>query len=120
MKTVHIEIRKGMCGKCRKTICRYVVEIVRFNASTLKNRSLKYKDESTDVTSTTQVEIFIRGVDDAFNVAEGFAALYPLKGVTNSRYLFEEFVSTLNLFALKFYNLPGVTMDGAPAMVGNA
>lgn len=108
-----------MCGKCRQTICRYAVEIVSFNASTLKNRSLKLKDESTDVTNTTQAEIFIRGVDDAVNVAEVFAALYPLKGLTNSWYLLEEFVSMLNLFVLKFYNLAGVRTDVAPTMVRN-
>ncbi|KOC59906.1 General transcription factor II-I repeat domain-containing protein 2, partial [Habropoda laboriosa] len=36
-------------------------------------------DESTDATDTAQLAIFIRGIDEEYNVIEEFTALVPLK-----------------------------------------
>ena len=42
-------------------------------------------DESTDLSNTAQLAIFIRGVDDDFNVTEELLELVPKKGTTTNR-----------------------------------
>ena len=46
-------------------------------------------DDSNDVTDTVQLAIFIRGIDDEYNVTEEMASLVPLKDTTKSRDLYE-------------------------------
>ena len=41
--------------------------------------------DSTDATDTAQLAIFIRGVDDEYDVTEEMAALVTLKDTTKSR-----------------------------------
>ena len=45
--------------------------------------------DSTDAADTAQLAIFIRGIDDEYNVTEEVASLVPLKGTTKSRDLYE-------------------------------
>lgn len=76
-------------------------------------------DESTDVMDTAQVAIFIRGIDNEFNIIEEMASLVPLKDTTKARDLFEAVETTLNKFSLNLVNnISGIATDGAPAMVG--
>lgn len=87
-----------------------------------KVRSFKYYslaiDESTDVMDTAQVAIFIRGIDNEFNISEEMTSLVPLKDTTKARDLFEAVETTLNKFSLNLVNISGIATDGAPAMVG--
>ncbi|VEN48298.1 unnamed protein product [Callosobruchus maculatus] len=108
----------------RQTIARRVDDIGKHIEDNLKNRASEFifyalaLDESTDMTDTAQIAIFIRGVDAHFNKTEELAALYPLKDTTKSRDLLEVVTSTLNRFSLQLENLSGLTTDGAPAIVG--
>jgi hypothetical protein len=108
----------------RQTITRRVDDIGKHIEDNLKKRACEFifyalaLDESTDITDTVQVAIFIRGVDVHFNKTEELAALYPLKDTTCSRDLLGAVTSTLNGFSLQLNNLSGLTTDGAPAMVG--
>uniref|UniRef100_A0A6P7HAL3 General transcription factor II-I repeat domain-containing protein 2A-like n=1 Tax=Diabrotica virgifera virgifera TaxID=50390 RepID=A0A6P7HAL3_DIAVI len=108
----------------RQTITRRVDDIGKHVEDKLKNRASEFiyyslaLDESTDMTDTAQVAIFIRGVDANFNKTEELAALFPLKDTTKSRDLLEAVQTTLNRFSLQLNNLSGLTTDGAPAMVG--
>ena len=46
-------------------------------------------DDSTDTTDEAQLDIFIRGIDEEYNVMEEVASLVPLKDTTKSRHLYE-------------------------------
>ena len=45
--------------------------------------------DSTDATDTAQLAIFIRLIDDDYDVTEEMTSLVPLKDITNSRDLYE-------------------------------
>jgi len=82
-----------------------------------KVRSFKYYslaiDESTDVMDTVQeVAIFIRGIDNEFNISEEMASLVPLKDTTKARDLFEAVETTLNKLSLNLVNISGIATDG--------
>ncbi|GBP73469.1 General transcription factor II-I repeat domain-containing protein 2A [Eumeta japonica] len=51
---------------------------------------IKALDESTDLSDTTQLTIFIRGVDKEFTVTEEFLALQPLKATAKGEDIFNE------------------------------
>jgi hypothetical protein len=53
-------------------------------------------DESTDRTDTAQLLIFIRGIDDSFNLTEKIACLRSLKEKTTDQILYNEFTEGLN------------------------
>ena len=57
-------------------------------------------DDSNDVTDTVQLAIFIRGIDDEYNVTEEMASLGALKDTTESRDLYEAVKNMLKQFSL--------------------
>ena len=75
-------------------------------------------DESTDVRSTDQLALFVRGVDDDFEVTEELAAIVPMKGTTRGIDLLEAVMKTIKPLGLPLSKLSGITTDGAPSMVG--
>ena len=75
-------------------------------------------DDSSDATDTAQLAIFIRGINDKYNVTEEMASLVPLKGEAKSRDLYEAVKNMLKRFSLSIVNIPGVVTDGALAMAG--
>jgi hypothetical protein len=106
------------------TVARRVEELGTDIESTLKERISKFifyslaLDESTDLSDTAQLAIFIRGIDSNFNITEELAALFLMKGTTKSCDIFNALNSTLNCFDIKLNNLSGVITDEAPSMVG--
>ena len=75
-------------------------------------------DESTDIRSTAQLAIFIRGVDDYFEITEELAAIVPIKGTTRDSDLLERVMATIKRLVLPLSKLSGITTDGAPSMIG--
>ncbi|KAI6646023.1 general transcription factor II-I repeat domain-containing protein 2-like [Oopsacas minuta] len=75
-------------------------------------------DESTDVSDTAQLAIFVRGVSQNFDVTEEFASLVPMKDTTTGADLLEAVHRVLRDYNLSLANLTGLTTDGVPAMVG--
>ncbi|KAJ0171369.1 hypothetical protein K1T71_012919 [Dendrolimus kikuchii] len=75
-------------------------------------------DESTDLSDTAQLAIFIRGVDKKFTVTEELLALQPLKGPTTGEDIFIEVQKVFTRFGLPWSKLIAVCTDGAPSMVG--
>ena len=109
----------------RQTIARRVEELGYSLEESLtakaQNFSLAYfmaLDESTNIRSTAQLAIFIREIDDNFEITEELAAIIPLKDTTRGIDLLEGVMATIKQLGLSFSNLSGITTDGAPSMTG--
>ncbi|KAM4562536.1 general transcription factor II-I repeat domain-containing protein 2-like [Odontesthes bonariensis] len=75
-------------------------------------------DESTDVTDTAQLAIFIRGVDAALNVTEEFVSVVPMTDTTTANDVFVSLVGALDNLEVDWSRAVSVATDGAPSMVG--
>ncbi|XP_057660718.1 general transcription factor II-I repeat domain-containing protein 2-like [Diorhabda carinulata] len=75
-------------------------------------------DESTDLSDTAQLAIFIRGIDKEFTVTEELLALQPLKATTTEKDIFNEVQKVFTSFGQPWSKLIGVCTDGAPSVVG--
>ena len=87
-----------------------------------KLNSLRYYsiaiDESTDVTDTAQLAVFIRGVNDNFEIFDSFVRLVPLKDTTTGADILAALLQCIEQMHLDLTNLVSVTTDGAPSMTG--
>lgn len=108
----------------RKTVTTRI-DAIALNLSTQFRQSIanfKYfsvtMDESTDRINTAQLLIFIRGVDDEFNITEELACLQSLKGITTGQIIYNEFSEGLQNLNAPISKLCNITTDGAPNMVG--
>ncbi|XP_041858599.1 general transcription factor II-I repeat domain-containing protein 2-like isoform X2 [Melanotaenia boesemani] len=75
-------------------------------------------DESMDITDSAQLLVFIRGVNENFDVCQELAGLETLKGTTKGVDVFMVVQRVMDKNSLKWENLCGITTDRAPAMVG--
>lgn len=75
-------------------------------------------DESTDVSDTSQMLIFIRCVNDQFEIHEELLDLASLHSTAKGVDIFDAVSKSLNKYCNGFKKLHGVATDGAPAMVG--
>ncbi|XP_068110957.1 general transcription factor II-I repeat domain-containing protein 2-like [Hyperolius riggenbachi] len=75
-------------------------------------------DESTDLSDTAQLLIFLRGVDDEINVTEELLDLQSLKDQTRGKDLFVAVSSAIDDMKLPWNKVSGIITDGAPAMAG--
>lgn len=60
----------------------------------------KALDESTDMSHTAQLAVFIRGVSEDFEITEELLGLQPMKGTTQGTDLFTSLIELLNKFKL--------------------
>lgn len=108
----------------RMTVGRRIGDLADNIEAILKERAENFDaysiclDESTDMTDTAQLAIFVRGVDNDFNITEELLKLASMKGTTTGIDIFEEVKDALKENNLGFLKLTGITTDGAPAMVG--
>ncbi|GBM05345.1 hypothetical protein AVEN_46885-1 [Araneus ventricosus] len=75
-------------------------------------------DESTDINDTAQLVLFIRGVDENFEITEELACMRSLKGTTKGCDIFSEFQEGLLTLKVPITNMCNITTDGAPNMTG--
>ena len=75
-------------------------------------------DESTDISDTAQLAIFVRGVAKTFDVVEELLDICPLKGTTTGKDVFAKVNQVIKKFKLSMNKLVGIVTDGAPAMIG--
>ncbi|XP_023027985.2 general transcription factor II-I repeat domain-containing protein 2-like [Leptinotarsa decemlineata] len=96
------------------TVARRVEELANDIERSLKERVSQFVyysialDESTDITDTAQLAVFIRGIDVNFVVTEEMAALFPMKGSTRGCDVLESFNSVIDRYGLKLSNLAGI------------
>jgi len=76
-------------------------------------------DDTTNISNTAQLRIFIRGVTSDFKRHEDLLSLEPMHGTTCGEDLFEKLLLAMRKFNLPFEKLSGLTTDGPPAMVGS-
>uniref|UniRef100_A0A087XSU0 Uncharacterized protein n=1 Tax=Poecilia formosa TaxID=48698 RepID=A0A087XSU0_POEFO len=74
-------------------------------------------DESTDVSDTAQLCIFIRMVFTDMNAREELLTVLPMKEHTRGEDIFQSFKNFIEKTQLPVFKLVSITTDGAPAMV---
>ena len=77
-------------------------------------------DESTGICDVAQLSIFVRGIDDNFNVVEELIGFESLHGKTRGSDIFEKVKSYLENQQLDLSKLLSVCIDGVPSMIGKA
>ncbi|XP_060914195.1 general transcription factor II-I repeat domain-containing protein 2-like [Labrus mixtus] len=75
-------------------------------------------DESTDKTDTAQLSIFIRGINDQFEVTEELMSLCAMHGRSTAKDIFQQLSDAIERAGLPWNRLVGITTDGAPSMTG--
>lgn len=76
-------------------------------------------DESTCISDTAQLAVFVRGITQSYDIIEELLELAPMKDRTRGTDIFQALKSTVEKKGLKWDKLSGMCSDGAPAMVGN-
>uniref|UniRef100_H2YP50 SPIN-DOC-like zinc-finger domain-containing protein n=1 Tax=Ciona savignyi TaxID=51511 RepID=H2YP50_CIOSA len=108
----------------RFTMARRIDDLSENIEASLKDRISKCSafsialDESTDVSDTAQLVVFIRGVTDNFEVTEEFLDMASMHSTTTGQNICEEVTKLMNKFEIDSSKLVGITTDGAPSMVG--
>lgn len=67
-------------------------------------------DECCDATGTSQLGVFIRGVESSLNVVEEFLCLFPLKGTTRGVDVFNAVMLIGNEFDLDWDRYEAVSV----------
>uniref|UniRef100_A0A8C5CPG7 SPIN-DOC-like zinc-finger domain-containing protein n=1 Tax=Gadus morhua TaxID=8049 RepID=A0A8C5CPG7_GADMO len=75
-------------------------------------------DESTDISDTAQLLIFIQTVTENFEIGEELLSLESIKDRTRGVDICGAVCRSLEAYNVKLPSMVGVTTDGAPAMVG--
>ncbi|UYV73417.1 EPM2AIP1 [Cordylochernes scorpioides] len=106
------------------TVARRVENIAENISSQLfdKNGNVEWfslaLDESTDVSDTAQVLIYIRGVDKSYEVHEELLDMYSIHGTTTGTDIFKGVEMAINKKNLRWKNLKCITTDGGKNMSG--
>lgn len=104
----------------RRTVTRHVKLIDEDISSELNKNAESFKfyslalDKSNDIKDTAQLLIFIRGINDRFEITEEFLAMESLKGNTRGEDLYDRVSAVIKRMKL----LVNVTTDGSPNLTG--
>ncbi|KAK7893660.1 hypothetical protein WMY93_022812 [Mugilogobius chulae] len=108
----------------RNTVTRRIEDMSRDIKEQFKAKSSGFAafslacDESTDISDSAQLLIFIRGVSDSMEITQELAGVETLRGTTKSEDLFAAVGRVLEKYNLSWEKMSGITTDGAPAMIG--
>jgi len=108
----------------RKTVTRRVELIDEDLTSNLNRKAESFTfyslalDESNDVKDTAQLLIFIRGINDTFEITEEFLTMESLKGTTRGEDLYDRVSTVIENMKLPWSKLINVTTDGSPNLTG--
>lgn len=108
----------------RRTVCRRINDISNEIVVQLRDQIQDFKyfslafDESTDISNTAQLVVFVRGVNESFQVTEEMLNVISLKGTTTGEDIFQAVKTCLGENNLMPELLSGICTDGAPSMIG--
>lgn len=108
----------------RNTVTRRIEDMSRDIKQQFKEKAREFVafslacDESTDVSDSAQLLLFIRGVNENMEITQELAGLETLRNTTKSEDLFAAVERVLDTNGLSWEKMVGITTDGAPAMVG--
>ncbi|XP_075217985.1 general transcription factor II-I repeat domain-containing protein 2-like [Lycorma delicatula] len=109
--------RQNICHRIEEDISAEIAVTLRDKINQLRVYSLAF-DESTDISDTSQLMIFIRGLNDSFQVTEEMLNILNLKDTTRGEDVFQAIENCLAKNSLNFGTPSGLTTGGAPALVG--
>uniref|UniRef100_A0A8C4RUC5 General transcription factor II-I repeat domain-containing protein 2 n=1 Tax=Erpetoichthys calabaricus TaxID=27687 RepID=A0A8C4RUC5_ERPCA len=75
-------------------------------------------DEINDIKDTAQLSIFIRGINDNFEITEEFLTMESLKGKTRGEDLYDSVSRVINRHKLPWSTLANVTTNGSKNLTG--
>lgn len=108
----------------RNTVTRRIEDMSRDIKEQFKSKAAHFVafslacDESTDISDSAQLLVFIRGVSNNMEITQELAGLETLRSTTKSEDLFAAVARVLDANGLSWEKMVGITTDGAPAMVG--
>ena len=76
-------------------------------------------DESTNISDSAQLSIFIRGVTNNFKVIEELLQMWSMKETTTGQHIVDEVKKVFETFKIDCKNVCGATTDGAAAITEN-
>lgn len=75
-------------------------------------------DESCDIKDTAQLILFIRGINNDFDIFEEMLSFQSIMGRTTGEEMFNEFLECMEIGNLSFEKLTSVSTDGCPSLAG--
>ncbi|KAI5092863.1 protein transcription factor II-I repeat domain-containing protein 2B-like protein [Silurus meridionalis] len=75
-------------------------------------------DETTDITDTAQLAMYVRGVNDNFEVMEELLRVIPMHGRTTAQEIFCQLCDAIRNAGLPWKRFVGIPTHGAPSMTG--
>uniref|UniRef100_A0A3P9L1Z0 SPIN-DOC-like zinc-finger domain-containing protein n=1 Tax=Oryzias latipes TaxID=8090 RepID=A0A3P9L1Z0_ORYLA len=108
----------------RNTVTRRVEDLSRDIRDQLTVKSRDFVafslacDESTDISDSVQLLVFVRGINTDMEITQELAGLETLRGTTKGEDLFAAVSRVLDKYNLSWDKMVGITTDGAPAMIG--
>ncbi|CAI9716044.1 transcription factor II-I repeat domain-containing 2-like [Octopus vulgaris] len=128
------EVAKEMCPEnvdlfsaislSANTVARRVEHIERNIKSQLKDKTSKFVcfsvalDESIDVSDTSQLLLFIRGINANFEITEELVSVHSMHGTTTGIDIFREVEKSVAEYNLEWKKLKCITTDGGRNMCG--
>ncbi|RXN17132.1 general transcription factor II-I repeat domain-containing 2-like protein [Labeo rohita] len=106
----------------RNTVTRRIEDMAQDIGEQIKTKASAFSaysiacDESTDISDSAQLLVFLRGVNETFEVTQELAGIETLSGTTKGQDLFFAVERVLEKNELKWEKMAGITTDGAPAM----
>uniref|UniRef100_A0A3P9K194 SPIN-DOC-like zinc-finger domain-containing protein n=1 Tax=Oryzias latipes TaxID=8090 RepID=A0A3P9K194_ORYLA len=108
----------------RNTVTRRVEDLSRDIRDQLTVKSRDFVafslacDESTDISDSAQLLVFVRGINADMEITQELAGLETLRGTTKGEDLFAVVSRVVDKYNLSWDKMVGITTDGAPAMIG--
>ena len=108
----------------RRTIVRHIGGIAQNLSEQLFEAGKSFEwyslalDESTDIEDTAQLLVFIRGIDENFEITEKLLSLEHLNDTTTGHDLFENVGNCLDRSGIPLHKLASITTGGALALTG--